>query len=201
MVGATPQAKPRASLHRRQVVADVLAGQTEAVVISGLGSPTWDLAAAGERERNYYLWGAMGGAVALGLGLALARKDLDVVVITGDGEMLMGMGSLATAAAKAPPNLSILVLDNGRYGETGQQPSHTGLGCDLTGVARGCGIADAWQVSNDEELQAILQRFRRRGSLRFLLARVVDEELERIMPTRDAVANKLRLREAIMPGS
>ena len=201
MVGETPQARPRASLHRRQVVADVLAGQTEAVVISGLGSPTWDLAAAGERERNYYLWGAMGGAVALGLGLALARKDLDVVVITGDGEMLMGMGSLATAAAKAPPNLSILVLDNGRYGETGQQPSHTGLGCDLTGVARGCGIADAWQVSNDEELQAILQRFRRRGSLRFLLARVVDEELERIMPTRDAVANKLRLREAIMPGS
>ena len=201
MVGATRETKPGVSLHRRQVVADVLAGQTEMVVISGLGSPTWDLAAAGERERNFYLWGAMGGAVALGLGLALARKDLDVIVVTGDGEMLMGMGSLATAAAKAPPNLAILVLDNGRYGETGQQPSHTGLGCDLTGVARGCGIGHAWQVSTDEQLRAIMPRFRKRGSLRFLLARVVDEELERIMPTRDAVANKLRLREAIMPGS
>jgi len=104
-----------------------MAGQQDMAIITGLGSPTYDVAAVEDRKRNFYLWGAMGGAVALGLGLALARKDLDVLVVTGDGEMLMGMGSLATTAVKAPENLAILVLDNGLYGETGMQRSHAGL--------------------------------------------------------------------------
>ena len=184
-------------LQRREVVREVMAGREHTAIITGLGSPTWDVAAVADRERNFYLWGAMGGAVSLGLGLALARKDLDVLVVTGDGEMLMGMGSLATVAVKAPQNLAILVLDNGHYGETGMQPSHAGLGCELAKVASACGIHDAWQVSTQHELQEALKRFHTRGSVRFLQARVVADDLERVMPTRDAVANKLRFRHAI----
>jgi thiamine pyrophosphate-dependent acetolactate synthase large subunit-like protein len=109
----------------------------------------------------------------------------------------MGMGSLATVAVKAPENLAILVLDNGLYGETGMQQSHTTQGCDLCEVARGCGIDDSWQVSTLEGLHELAERFHRRGSTRFLHARVAADDLERLMPTRDAVENKLRFRAAI----
>ena len=94
-------------------------------MVGGLGASTYDIAAAGDHDRNFYLWGAMGGAVMIGLGLALAQPKLPVVVITGDGEMLMGMGSLATVGLQKPANLTIVVLDNEAYGETGGQASHT----------------------------------------------------------------------------
>ena len=111
--------------------------------MTGLGSASYDVFAAGDRDKNYYLWGAMGGSTSLALGLALAQPDKSVVVITGDGEQLMGIGSLATIAAKQPRNLTIVVLDNGHFGETGMQRSHTSLGTDLVAVAKGFGIADA----------------------------------------------------------
>jgi len=103
--------------------------------------------AAGDRDGNYYLWGAMGGAAPMGLGLALAQPDKPVIVITGDGELLMGIGSLATIAVKQPKNLTIVVLDNGHFGETGMQRSHSSLGTDLVAVAKGFGIATAFTAS------------------------------------------------------
>src|SRR6201992_566935 len=108
-------------LERRSVVSALLHGRKDAIVVGGLGASTYDIAAAGDHDRNFYLWGAMGGAVMIGLRLALAQPDLPVVVITGDGEMLMGMGSLATVGLQKPGNLTIVVLDNEVYGETGGQ--------------------------------------------------------------------------------
>ena len=131
-----------APLERREAVARLLAQRGDCVVVTGLGAPTYDVAAAGDTTRNFYLWGAMGGAAMVGLGLALAQPDTSIVVVTGDGEMLMGLGAFATIAAQQPPNLTIVVLDNGAYGETGGQPSHTSLGVDLAAVARGAGIAE-----------------------------------------------------------
>ena len=112
------------------------------VAIGGLGASTNDMAAAGDHDRNFYLWGGMGGAVMMGLGLALAQPDTPVVVITGDGEMLMGMGRSPPSACKSPAISRIVVLDNEVYGETGGQVSHTAAAADLTGVAKACGIAD-----------------------------------------------------------
>src|ERR1700684_205230 len=110
-------------LDRREVVASLVAARKGSIVVGGLGASTYDIAAAGDCDRNLYLWGAMGGAVMIGLGIALAQPELPVVVITGDGDMLMGMGSLATVGLQAPKNLSIVVLDNEVHGETG------GAGC------------------------------------------------------------------------
>src|SRR6478609_1111795 len=138
---ARPEAdRTQAMVTRREYVAALLALVPEALVVTGLGSPTWDVFAAGDRPENFYLWGAMGGAVPLSLGLALAQPDRSVVTVTGDGEQLMGLGALATVGAQQPPNLTIVVLDNGLYGETGRQRSHTALGTDLVTVAGGCGI-------------------------------------------------------------
>src|ERR1700685_1627480 len=129
-------------LDRRDVVSSLLRDRKDAIVVGGLGASTYDIAAAGDHARNFYLWGAMGGAVMIGLGLALAQPKLPVVVITGDGEMLMGMGSLATVGLQKPANLTIIVLDNEVYGETGGQASHTAATVDLVGVAHSCGISD-----------------------------------------------------------
>ena len=82
----------------------------------------------------------MGGAAMIGLGLALARPDKRVLVVTGDGELLMNIGALATIAVMNPANLAILCVDNGHYGETGYQKSHTSLGVDLEKIAIGAGI-------------------------------------------------------------
>ena len=112
-------------LDRRDLVRQLLVDRGDLLVVCGLGSATYDVAAAGDHPLNFYLWGAMGGTAMIGLGLALARPDRRVAVVTGDGDMLMGIGSLATIGVKAPKNLAIVVLDNAHYGETGMQPSHT----------------------------------------------------------------------------
>ena len=144
-------------LERRAFVKELLAERGDLLVVCGLGSPTYDVAAAGDHPLNLYLWGAMGGAVMIGLGLALAQPDLPVVVVTGDGEMLMGMGSLATVGLQKPKNLSILVLDNEAYGETGGQVSHTSAVADLVGVARACGIPDSKAISTLGEIESFAE--------------------------------------------
>ena len=122
---------PNALLHRRDVVNELLRDRGDILVIAGLGAPNWDVSAAGDHANNFPLWGAMGGAAMIGLGLALAQPKRKVLVITGDGEMLMSVGALATIAVEKPPNLTIAVLDNERFGETGMQKTHTAFGVDL----------------------------------------------------------------------
>ncbi len=112
-----------AALDRRAFVKTLIERCPDALVVAGLGSATYDVFAAGDRPKNFYLWGAMGGAAAIGLGLALAQPAKQVLVITGDGEQLMGIGALATIGAQSPKNLTIVVLDNGHYGETGMTPT------------------------------------------------------------------------------
>ncbi len=116
------------ALNRREVVASLLKRRDGLLVVAGLGAPAWDCAAAGDHPFTFPLWGAMGSAAMIGLGLALAQPKRRVLVVTGDGEMLMGLGSLATIGVRRPGNLSIVVLDNERYGETGMQKTHTALG-------------------------------------------------------------------------
>ncbi|MES2185092.1 MAG: thiamine pyrophosphate-dependent enzyme [Pseudomonadota bacterium] len=184
-----------ATIERRGFVARLLAACPEALVVTGVGSATYDVFAAGDRDANFYLWGAMGGAVPLALGLALAQPERPVLAITGDGEQLMGLGSLATVAVQRPANLSIVVLDNGHFGETGMQASHTGLGTSLVAVARGCGIADAMEVHGMDGVDTIAQRVRSRQGTLFAQVFVQADELPRMLPSRDGVYIKNRFRQ------
>jgi thiamine pyrophosphate-dependent acetolactate synthase large subunit-like protein len=185
-------------LDRREVVSTLLADRKDALVVAGLGASTYDLAAAGDNPRNLYLWGAMGGALMIGLGLALAQPDTPVVVVTGDGEMLMGMGSLATVGVQKPKNLSILVLDNEAYGETGGQASHTSASADLVGVARACGIPDAKAISTLSEIQSFAEAMQdTRSGPRFANVKIDAASLERILSNRDGTFIMNRLRGAL----
>jgi thiamine pyrophosphate-dependent acetolactate synthase large subunit-like protein len=186
------------SLERRAAMATLLADRgDDLLVVPGLGSTCWDLAAAGDNERNFYLWGAMGGAAMVGLGLALAQPQRRVAVVTGDGEMLMGMGALATIGIQKPANLAVIVFDNGVYGETGMQPSAAGGGVDLVSVAAGCGIGTCLDVRDEAGLTDLTGRLK--GLNETLFARVVIAAAEppRVLPLRDGVALKERFRAVL----
>lgn len=182
---------------RRTFVSKLLAAAPDALVVTGLGSAAYDVFAAGDRDKNYYLWGAMGGSTSLGLGLALAQPDKPVVVVTGDGEQLMGIGSLATIAAKQPKNLTIVVLDNGHFGETGMQQSHSSLGTDLVAVAKGFGIADAFAVSSTDSCEEIAQGINARQRTTFVQVFIDANEPPRALPPRDGPYIKNRFRAAL----
>jgi thiamine pyrophosphate-dependent acetolactate synthase large subunit-like protein len=182
-------------LERRSVVASLLAGRKEAIVVGGLGASAYDIAACGDHARNFYLWGAMGGAVMIGLGVALAQPKLPVVVVTGDGEMLMGMGSLATVGLQNPGNLTIIVLDNEVYGETGGQASHTGGNTDLVGVAKACGLSDARSLATMAEIEAFAPLMQDvSAGPRFVSIKIDSANLERVLASRDGsfIVNRLR---------
>ena len=185
-------------LDRRDVVSSLLRDRKDAIVVGGLGAATYDIAAAGDHARNFYLWGAMGGAVMIGLGLALAQPKLPVVVITGDGEMLMGMGSLATVGLQKPANLSIVVLDNESYGETGGQMSHTAAAADLVGVARACGIADSRALDTMAAIEAFAPALQQvSAGPRFASVKIDAANLERVLSNRDGMFILTRLRGAL----
>jgi phosphonopyruvate decarboxylase len=191
------QSAPNQRANRRAFVSRLLGATPDALVITGLGSSAYDVFAAGDRDRNYYLWGAMGGAASLGLGLALAQPDKSVVVITGDGEQLMGIGSLGTIAVKQPKNLTIIVLDNGHFGETGMQRSHSSLGTDLVGVAKGFGIEDAFSTGSLDRSDEIAQRINARAGTVFAQVFIEADELPRALPPRDGPYIKNRFRAAL----
>ena len=140
------------TIDRAELVADILAHRRDdLLVVCGLGSSTYDVAGVEDHPHNFYLWGAMGQALPVGLGIAIAQPAKRVLVVTGDGEMLMGLGSFSTAASVAARNLSVLVLDNGHYSETGGQPTHTSGRTSLAGVAHACGFTNTGEISASTE--------------------------------------------------
>ncbi len=182
------------TLDRRETVAELLRDRGGLLVVSGLGSPSYDVMAAGDHDLNYYLWAAMGSAMTVGLGLAIAQPDRPVAVITGDGEALMGFGALATIALRRPRNLSIVILDNGHFGETGMQPSHAGQGIEFTKVAAACGFPVVDLVTERQHLEPLRRRINACESLNLATVKIAPGNPPRVLPPRDSVHVKNRFR-------
>ena len=185
-------------LDRRVVVAEILKQRGDALVMPGLGAPTWDCAAAGDNPLTFYSWGGMGGCAMMGLGLALAQPRRRVLVITGDGELLMGLGSLATIGVEKPRNLAVIVIDNEHYGETGMQPTHTRYGVDLPAMARAAGFPTAGTVYTALQLKAWMPRFYRQPGPVFCSIKVTTADAPLVLPVREGTAIKHRFREALL---
>jgi len=184
-------------LKRREVVAKLLKDRGDMLVVTGLGSPSYDVMAAGDHDRNYYLWGAMGGAAMLGMGLAMSRPQDSVLVLTGDGEMLMAMGAFATIAVKAPKNLTIAILDNGHYGETGMQRSHADHGVQLDKVAASVNFDWTSRITDMDGVVDLRSRIHVRDSLNCATIKIDTGEEKRVLPSRDGVYIKNRFKMAL----
>jgi thiamine pyrophosphate-dependent acetolactate synthase large subunit-like protein len=184
------------SLNRREAVKALLVDRQDLLVVTGLGSSSYDVFDAGEHPGNFYLWGAMGGAAMVGLGLALAQPKRPVAIVTGDGEQLMGIGSLLTIAVKKPSNLTIVVLDNGHFGETGMQISHTGLGAQLDVIAAGAGLRSVTEITDMKGITDFRSKLQSiDDGPRLARIRIASGNLERALPPRDGVFLKTRFRE------
>lgn len=182
------------SLDRRALVAEVLAQRGDALVVSGLGSPSWDAFAAGDSDANFYLWGAMGLAVSTALGLAIAQPARRVLCLTGDGEMMMGIGSLAVVGAEAPRNLAILVLDNGSFGETGRQEGLTARGADIAVMARGGGIGTTLTITRDDEIAGLAEALFTAPGPVLAVAKIALKDHPLTLPERDGATLARRFR-------
>ena len=169
---------------------------TDEPVVVSLGHPAYDLYAAGDRPLNFYTWGSMGLTTSIALGLALACPDRRIVALDGDGSLLMNLGSLATIGAGAPPNLLIIVLDNGVHGTTGGQNTATAGAADLEGAARALGIAQARTVRDEAALEAVLRESRGSAGPWMVVAKV-RESSPAAKPPLDCVFIKHRFMAAL----
>jgi thiamine pyrophosphate-dependent acetolactate synthase large subunit-like protein len=195
MISNEPRLDQR--LDRRAAIRILLENRGDLLLVTGLGSTTWDAASVADDEHNFYLWGAMGAAAMVGLGLAIAQPDRRVLVVTGDGEMLMGLGALATIGVQRPPNLAIAVFDNGHYGETGMQASHTAEGVSLVEVARACGFKETFDITDEVGLREFAAQLPNSAASLFARVAIRADEPPRVLPPRDGVFLKNRFRRAI----
>jgi thiamine pyrophosphate-dependent acetolactate synthase large subunit-like protein len=185
-------------LHRRAVVAELLRRRGDLLLVAGLGAPNWDVSAAGDHPNNFPLWGAMGSAAMIGLGLALAQPSRRVLVITGDGEMLMALGALATIAVQNPANLTLAVLDNERFGETGMQKTHTAHGVDLAGIASAAGFPMSLLVRHPEQVKQLRDLAHSGTGPIFAQVKIDPEALPFVLPPAEGGILKNRFRASVL---
>ena len=186
-------------LDRIEAVPALIGRHEDFLIVSGLAGTSRDVAALTDDGAHVYtMGGAMGGATMMGLGLALARSDKRVLVVTGDGELLMNVGSLATVGVLNPANLSILCVDNGHYGETGYQKSHTSLGVDLERIAAGSGIKRTLAVGQESEIPEGARLLREGNGASFVLLRVKPTEPPAYKRNFDLAECLVRFRTALL---
>jgi thiamine pyrophosphate-dependent acetolactate synthase large subunit-like protein len=188
---------PAFVLDRREAIPKLIGRHEDFLIVTGLAGTSRDIAALTEDgAHTYSMAGAMGGACMIGLGLALARRDKRVLVVTGDGELLMNLGSLATIAVMNPPNLSVVCVDNGHYGETGYQKSHTSLGVDLEKIAAGSGIKRTLTIEQEPDIAAGARLIREGNASSFVLLRVKPTEPPSYKRDLDPATTRTRFRAA-----
>ena len=125
------------------------------VLVANIGVPSKELYATQDRSENFYMLGSYTQASAIGLGVAIAQPDKKVIVIDGDGSLL-GSAILPVIASEAPDNLTIVALDNGVFGSTGNQPRPGQDTADLALMAFGAGFVQSVTVHEPHELEAAL---------------------------------------------
>ena len=186
-------------LERRGAVARLLANRSDDLLtVAGLGSAIWDVECAGENPLNFYLLGAMGSVVPTALGLAAARPDKRVAAFTGDAELGMGLYALATVGWRLPENLTIVCMDNGRFGETGGQISHTGKNLDLGAVAAAAGLPVVRKVTDDDGIDE-LRELMMTGTGPIFGHLMITADMPPVqMPIRNGHVALARFREALL---
>ncbi|MFQ6014648.1 MAG: thiamine pyrophosphate-dependent enzyme [Anaerolineae bacterium] len=183
-------------INRLQATRHLVEHAPQALFVASCGNPKFDLAGAGDRESNFYMWNSMGLASSIGLGLALALPHRKVIILDGDGAILMNLGSLATAASKSPSNLVHIIWDNEQYQITGGQPSHTAGRADLAEIAAGAGTKKVMTVTSMEEFVAAAESFLNQDGHWVIVAKT-DDTGAPARPPKDPVLIKHRFMEAI----
>ena len=165
-------------------------------VVGGIGNTHFDLWASGQRAQNFYMLGSMGLAAPIALGVALAQPARRVFALEGDGSLLMQLGALGTIAAVKPPNLAVIVFDNGMYQITGAQPALTAKGVDLVAMARGAGMTHCAWATDEAHFEALVDAALDGTGPAFIGART-DNQPPAGVTERDAARIRMRFMDAL----
>ncbi len=182
-------------MNRFQLTKRLVARLEDEAVVAGIGNPNFDLWAAGRRPQNFYMLGSMGLAVPIALGVALAQPKRRVIALEGDGSLLMQLGCLSTMAKVAPPNLIVVLFDNGIYQITGAQPTPAAGIADYVALARASGIAKSAWAADEEDFDRVVGAALADGGPSFIAARIDDK------PAVDTThRDPVQIRERFMHG-
>lgn len=141
------------------------------LVICNLGFPSQELYSIRDRDKNFYMLGSMGMVSSIALGLSLTTHKT-VIALDGDGSILMNPGSMITVAHQHPQNMKWIVIDNGSYGSTGDQPTYTTERTSLAGMARAAGIEDAVELFPEQDIKPVLLEKIRKKGLSFIVVKI-----------------------------
>jgi len=140
---------------RSEILKEIAPIIRDHLVVCNIGLPSQELHMIDDQPTNFYMLGTMGLASSIGFGLALAQ-DKPVISIDGDGSVLTNLGNLPTIANNPTGNYTLLIIDNGSYGSTGDQPTYAGKKTSLAAVATACGCENVVEVQ-DKDLGPVLQ--------------------------------------------
>ena len=143
-------------MNRSEILKDIAPILRDQLVVCNIGLPSQELHMFDDQPTNFYMLGTMGLSSSIGFGLALAQKK-KVISIDGDGSVLTNFGTLATIANNVADNYILLIIDNGSYGSTGDQPTYAGRKTSLTAVARACGCDNVVEVKAEDTGKALKQ--------------------------------------------
>lgn len=134
---------------RSEILKEIAPIIRDHLVVCNIGLPSQELHSIDDQPSNFYMLGTMGLSSSIGLGLALAQ-DKKVISIDGDGSVLTNLGTLPTIANNVANNYILLIIDNGSYGSTGDQPTYAGRKTSLTAVAKACGCENVIECQAEE---------------------------------------------------
>jgi sulfopyruvate decarboxylase beta subunit len=185
---------PSPAMTRLDAIRAIAPHLHDAAVVSNIGVPSKELFWTEDRKENFYMLGSYTQASCVGLGIALSSHRR-TIVIDGDGSLL-GTAILPVIAAKKPRNLTIICLDNGVFGSTGNQMTPAYRQVDLELSARACGFEHTIKVTSAEEIGRAIASLKQGPSFIHAVIRPGNSDVPNIPLTpheiRDRFMNTIR---------
>ncbi len=144
-------------MKRYDAIKKIVESLNNELVVCNIGTPSRELYNIKDRKENFYMLGSMGLVSSIAFGLAISKPHKKIVCIDGDGSILMNLGSLSTIANNQPQNLSLVVIDNGTYGSTGDQKTYTSKKTNLATIAKGAGFESIKVIIKEEDIMPYLK--------------------------------------------
>ena len=180
---------------RSEILKEIAPILRDELVVCNIGIPSQELHAIDDQPTNFYMLGTMGLASSIGLGLALAQ-DKKVISIDGDGSVLTNLGTLPTIANNAADNYILLIIDNGSYGSTGDQPTYAGMKTSLAAVAEACGCENVIECQA-EDTGKVLQEALDGDQMTIIVCKCESGNAKMPVITMDPVVIKDRFMKAV----
>jgi sulfopyruvate decarboxylase subunit beta len=180
---------------RSEILREIAPILRDQLIVCNIGLPSQELHMIDDQPTNFYMLGTMGLSSSIGFGLALAQ-DKTVISIDGDGSVLTNLGTLPTIANNVADNFILLIIDNGSYGSTGDQPTYAGKKTSLTAVAKACGCENVIECK-DVDTGKVLQEAIDSKKMTIIVSKCDSGNIKLPVITMDPVVIRDRFMKAV----